>query len=59
MARLLGMTGAVGGLTWTLVAVGLVLEYMVWTTGLGAAALVRFGRQTPAQPVAQTMIATS
>lgn len=58
LARLLGMTGVAGGITWTLVSVGLVLEYMVWTTGLGAAALVRFGRQTPAQPVSQTMIAT-
>ncbi|HKY23425.1 MAG TPA: hypothetical protein VJM31_19575 [Vicinamibacterales bacterium] len=60
LARFVGLTGSVSGLAWTLVGVGLVLEYVAWTTGLGAAALVRFGRQTPPPVPAQSssMIAT-
>jgi hypothetical protein len=34
-----------------LLAAGMVLEYVAWTAGLGAAALVRFAKP-PAQPPA-------
>ena len=51
LARLVGLTGSLVGIAWALVAVGLVLEYMVWTTGLGAAALTRFNRPVPPPPV--------
>ena len=47
LARVVGLTGQLGIVTSLLVAVGVVAEYIAWTTGLGAAALVRFGRQAP------------
>jgi hypothetical protein len=47
VARLLGLSGAGGFIVWLLVAAGFVAEYIAWTTGLGAAALTRFGRSTP------------
>jgi hypothetical protein len=50
VARLLGLTGVAGFLLWPLVAAGFIAEYVAWTTGLGAAALVRFGRPTPPPP---------
>ncbi|MSO56612.1 MAG: hypothetical protein EXQ55_06790 [Acidobacteria bacterium] len=59
LARLVGLTGVVSGIVWTLVAVGLVLEYVVWTTGLGAAALVRFSRQQPPSALAQPPMMTT
>jgi hypothetical protein len=48
LARLVGLTGDLGFVVWPVAAVGFLLEYSVWTAGLGAAALVRFNR--PAQP---------
>ena len=48
LARLVGLTGDLGFVVWPIAAVGFLLEYSVWTAGLGAAALVRFNR--PAQP---------
>jgi hypothetical protein len=48
LARLVGLTGDLGFIVWPIAAVGFLLEYSVWTAGLGAAALVRFSR--PAQP---------
>lgn len=50
LARLVGLTGGLGFFVWPIAAVGFLLEYSVWTAGLGAAALVRFNRppQTPA-----------
>jgi nitrate reductase NapE component len=48
LARLVGLTGDLGFIVWPIAAVGFLLEYTVWTAGLGAAALVRFSR--PAQP---------
>ncbi len=48
VARLLGLAGAGGFVAWLLVAVGFIAEYVAWTTGLGAAALVRFGGPAPA-----------
>jgi len=50
LARLVGLTAGLGFIVWPIAAVGFLLEYSVWTAGLGAAALVRFNR--PAQPPA-------
>ena len=50
LARLVGLTGDLGFFVWPIAAVGFLLEYSVWTAGLGAAALVRFNR--PATPPA-------
>ena len=50
LARLVGLTSGLGFIVWPIAAVGFLLEYSVWTAGLGAAALVRFNR--PAQPPA-------
>ena len=52
VARLLGLAGAGGFIAWLLVAVGFIAEYVAWTTGLGAAALVRFGGPSTARPLA-------
>lgn len=49
LARLVGLAG-LGFIVWPIAAVGFLLEYSVWTAGLGAAALVRFNR--PSQPPA-------
>jgi len=59
LARMLGLIG-LGLFASLLVAVGFVLEYVAWTTGLGAAALVRFGRPiaTPAPPAAAVSVPT-
>ncbi len=46
LARLVGLTGDLGFVVWPIAAVGFLLEYSVWTAGLGAAALVRFNRGT-------------
>jgi len=59
VARVLGLTGVAGFLVWLLVAAGFVAEYIAWTTGLGAAALVRFGRQTPPPVVVQSPMITT
>jgi hypothetical protein len=48
LARLVGLTGDLGFVVWPIAAVGFLLEYSVWTAGLGAATLARFNR--PAQP---------
>jgi len=52
LARLVGLTGDLGFVVWPIAAVGFLLEYSVWTAGLGAAALVRFNR--PSQGSALT-----
>lgn len=44
LARLVGLTGDLWFMVWPIAAVGFLLEYMAWTAGLGAAALVRWGR---------------
>lgn len=54
LARLVGLTGDLGFVVWPIAAVGFLLEYSVWTAGLGAAALVRFNRP-PQAPVSTTM----
>jgi hypothetical protein len=46
LARIVGLTGELGFIVGILVAVGMVVEYLAWTTGLGAAALVRFAKPT-------------
>ena len=62
IARLVGLIGFVddfGFMVGMLVGVGVLLEYMAWTAGLGAAALARFGRTASPPVVAQTpMIST-
>jgi nitrate reductase NapE component len=57
LARLVGLTGDLGFVVWPIAAVGFLLEYSVWTAGLGAAALVRFNR--PAQPPSSAMTTTT
>jgi hypothetical protein len=47
LARLVGLTGDFWFLVWPIAVVGFLLEYIVWTAGLGAAALARFNRPTP------------
>ena len=56
LARLVGLTGDLGFIVWPIAAVGFLLEYSVWTAGLGAAALVRFNR--PARPPSAVMTTT-
>jgi len=53
LARLVGLTGDLGFVVWPIAAVGFLLEYSVWTAGLGAATLARFNR--PAQPPAMVV----
>lgn len=55
LARLVGLTG-LGFVVWPIAAVGFLLEYSVWTAGLGAAALARFNRppQAPSSAVTAT-----
>lgn len=50
LARIIGLVGGLGVIAGVLLATGILLEYLAWTTGLGAAALVRFGRPRPAAP---------
>ena len=49
LARLLGLAGGfVFPMTVGLLVIGTILEYVAWTIGLGAVALVRFNRPGPA-----------
>jgi hypothetical protein len=50
LARLVGLIGGLGVIASLLLAIGILMEYLAWTTGLGAAALVRFGRPRPGVP---------
>jgi hypothetical protein len=51
VARLLGLVSGLGAITAVLVAAGFVMEYLAWTAGIGAAALVRFSKKpTPSLP---------
>jgi hypothetical protein len=46
LSRLVGLTGGLlWPITWTLLLIGFVAEYLAWTVGLGAVALVRFDRR--------------
>lgn len=45
LSRLVGFAGPLWPITWTLLLLGFLTEYVVWTVGLGAVALVRFDRQ--------------
>ena len=62
LARLVGIIGLFGNFGFifgTLVAIAVLLEYIVWTAGLGAAALARFSRPAvPAVTGHPPMIAT-
>ena len=51
LARLLGFVGPIAFFAAIFGAAAFVIEYLAWTTGLGAAALVRFGR-----PLAPTTV---
>lgn len=42
LSRLVGFAGLLWPITWTLLILGLLAEYVAWTIGLGAVALVRF-----------------
>ena len=49
IARILGLAGGLlFPITGTLVFVGLLIEYLAWTVGFGAVALLRFNK--PAAP---------
>jgi hypothetical protein len=52
LARVVGLAspGQLGIFVGILVAIGVVVEYLAWTTGLGAAALARFGRPLAPEP---------
>ena len=45
LSRLVGLVGFFWPITMMLLVLGLITEYVVWTVGLGAVALVRFDRQ--------------
>ena len=53
LGRIVGLMGGLGFLATGLVALGGLLEYVAWTVGLGAAALVRFGRPLPSSAPSQ------
>jgi hypothetical protein len=53
LGRLVGLTGEMRFVVGILVAVGMVVEYIAWTTGLGAVALARFGK--PMRPPVEIM----
>jgi hypothetical protein len=44
LSRLIGFVGLLWPITWALLFLGLLTEYVVWTVGLGAVALMRFDR---------------
>jgi hypothetical protein len=50
LARLLGLSGDFWFVVWPVAAVGFLFEYIAWTTGLGAAALARWGRPGATPP---------
>jgi hypothetical protein len=46
LSRLIGFAGAfISPFAWTLLLFGLLVEYVAWTVGLGAVALLRFDRR--------------
>jgi hypothetical protein len=53
LGRLIGMVSGLGVIVAVLVGVGVVVEYVAWTTGVGAAALVRFSKPQPPAPEPQ------
>jgi hypothetical protein len=65
LARLMsvtgGVVGGVGFVVGALVAVGFIVEYLAWTTGLGAAVLSRFSPPAPpmVSPVSTTPMITT
>ncbi len=55
LARLIGLAGPILlPITGTLLALGFVFEYLVWTVGIGALALARFDRPRATQPAPTT-----
>ena len=53
LGRLVGLTGEMRFVVGILVGIGVVVEYIAWTTGLGAVALARFGK--PTRPAVEMM----
>jgi hypothetical protein len=57
LGRLINVIPGLGIIAGLLIAIGFLIEYIAWTTGLGAAALTRFGHAlpptAPAPPQAQ------
>jgi hypothetical protein len=53
LGRLVGLTGQMRFVVGILVGIGVVIEYIAWTTGLGAVALARFGK--PMRPPVEMM----
>jgi hypothetical protein len=45
LSRLVGFAGLLWPITWMLLGLGLLTEYVVWTVGLGAVALEKFDRR--------------
>jgi hypothetical protein len=59
LARLVGLGGwIVTPLTTVLVAIGIVVEYIAWTVGLGAVALVRFAHRFPPPAPAEPSVSS-
>lgn len=56
LARPVGLTGGFWFLVWPIAAVGFLFEYVAWTAGLGAAALVRFNTPSPPATVTQPAV---
>jgi hypothetical protein len=50
LGRFVGLIAGFGAVATILVAAGALVEYVAWTVGLGAAALVRFGPPLPVAP---------
>jgi hypothetical protein len=47
LSRIVGFAGILWPITWTLLFLGLLSEYVAWTVGLGAVALARFAPEPP------------
>jgi hypothetical protein len=47
LGRLIGVVPGLGVIAAIFIGIGFLIEYIAWTTGLGAAALTRFGRTVP------------
>jgi hypothetical protein len=54
LARLVGLTGDLWFMVWPIATVGFLLEYMAWTAGLGAAALVQWRGDASSKALVET-----
>jgi hypothetical protein len=53
LGRIVGLASGLGFVAVALAGLGILLEYISWTTGLGAAALVQFSRLRASSPASQ------